>query len=260
MPAKPLAISVRICSAVSSSSTGAPGMAISTTAKSGWLAGPTVSQRKFPSSGTVASTRTSQPSFSRVERERLVLVVHPELGVGDLDHQGSSWSNSGSTAKLARGGPAVFSKRAVLRTAVDARDAARDHGVRGGRRIGRAVGGRRHPEHPPEARRERADALQPDREADVGDRAVGRPQQRGRALEPARQQVLVRRLTERAPELTAEVRRRQAGRAREVVDRRAARRSGRRRGPWRAGDGGRVGRTPPGQYRRSSPPPCLPAQ
>ena len=36
---------------------------------------------------------------------------------------------------------------------------------------------------------------------------VGVPQHRGRALEPPRQEVLVRRLAEDAPELTAEVRR-----------------------------------------------------
>ena len=58
---------------------------------------------------------------------------------------------------------------------------------------------------------------QPDREADVGHRAVGRPQQRRRALEPARQQVGVRRLAERAPELAAEMRAREPGRAGQVV-------------------------------------------
>ena len=60
--------------------------------------------------------------------------------------------------------------------------------------------------------------LQPDREADLRDRVVGHPQQRGGALEPAGQQIRVRRLAERAPELAAEVGPRQAGRAREVVD------------------------------------------
>ena len=58
----------------------------------------------------------------------------------------------------------------------------------------------------------------PTREADVGDRAVGVAQQRRRALEPAGQQVLVRRLAERAAELAAEVRAREAGGARHVVD------------------------------------------
>ena len=64
MPAKPLAMSVRTCSAVSASITGGPGMAISTIAMSGWPAGPTVSQRKLPISGSVTSERTSMPSFS----------------------------------------------------------------------------------------------------------------------------------------------------------------------------------------------------
>jgi hypothetical protein len=38
-------------------------MAISAIATSGWPAGPTVSQRKLPSSATVTSLRTSMPSF-----------------------------------------------------------------------------------------------------------------------------------------------------------------------------------------------------
>ena len=58
----------------------------------------------------------------------------------------------------------------------------------------------------------------PTDEADVRDRAVGDAQQRRRALEPARQQVRVRRLAEGAPELAAEVRAREAGRAGQVVD------------------------------------------
>src|SRR5919199_3619346 len=76
-----------------------------------------------------------------------------------------------------------------------------------------AVGRRRHPVRAAEARGERADALQADGRADVGDRPIGVPQQRRRALEPAREQVLVRRLSERAPELATEVRRREVRRA-----------------------------------------------
>src|SRR4051812_44225597 len=60
-----------------------------------------------------------------------------------------------------------------------------------------------------EARRERADAAQADLEANVGDAVVGVAQQRGRALEAAREEVAMRRLAERAPELAAEVRGRQ---------------------------------------------------
>ena len=59
---------------------------------------------------------------------------------------------------------------------------------------------------------------QPDGEADLGHGAVGVAQQRGGPLEPAGQQVLVRRLAERAPELAAEVRGRRAGGAGEVGD------------------------------------------
>ena len=60
--------------------------------------------------------------------------------------------------------------------------------------------------------------LQADREADVGDRAVGGAQQRRGALEPAGQQVGVRRLAEGAPELAAEVGAREAGGAGHVLD------------------------------------------
>jgi hypothetical protein len=63
VPAKPLDMRVRTCSAVSASITGGPGIAMSTIAMSGWLGGPTVSQRKSPSSGRVTSERTSMPSF-----------------------------------------------------------------------------------------------------------------------------------------------------------------------------------------------------
>ena len=55
----------------------------------------------------------------------------------------------------------------------------------------------------------------PDGEADVRDRAVGHPQERGRALEPPVEEVPVRRLAELAAELAAEVRGRELRRARE---------------------------------------------
>ena len=64
----------------------------------------------------------------------------------------------------------------------------------------------------PEPQREaepEADAAKSDGEADVGDGAIGIPEQGGRPLEAARQEVLVRRLAERAAELTAEVRARE---------------------------------------------------
>ena len=65
MPAKPLAVSVAdLRRAVSSSNTGAPGIAIRTIATSSWPAGLTVSQRKLPISGIVTSARTSMPSLS----------------------------------------------------------------------------------------------------------------------------------------------------------------------------------------------------
>ena len=55
---------VRTCSAVSSSKTGGPGIAIRTIAMSSWPGGADVSQRKSPISGMVTSERTSKPSFS----------------------------------------------------------------------------------------------------------------------------------------------------------------------------------------------------
>lgn len=112
----------------------------------------------------------------------------------------------------------VFSKRAVLGPAVGADDAGRDHGLAGGRRIGRAVGGRGHPEAAPEAGRERSEALQPDREADLGDAVVGVAQQRRGALQAPGQQVGVRRDPEGATELAAEVGAGEAGGGGEVVD------------------------------------------
>ena len=81
--------------------------------------------------------------------------------------------------------------------------------------MGSAVLRRRHAEPPAEARRERADAAQSDGEADVRDRSIGGAQERRRALEPAHEEVLVRRLAELAAELAAEVRRRELRGARE---------------------------------------------
>src|SRR6188472_767564 len=101
---------------------------------------------------------------------------------------------------------AVFSKRAVLGTCVGAHETARDEGAAGGWGELGPVGGGRDAEGASEAGGERADALQADREADVGDRAIGVAQQRRRPLEAARQQVGVRRLAKGALELAAEVR------------------------------------------------------
>ena len=60
--------------------------------------------------------------------------------------------------------------------------------------------------------------MEPDGEADVRHRVVGVPEQRCGPLEPPRQQVLVRRLAERAAELTAEVGRGEVGGLRERRD------------------------------------------
>src|SRR5947209_10137034 len=102
-----------------------------------------------------------------------------------------------------------FSKRAVLGSTELARHACRDADVALGRRERRSIRHRRRSIDAPEAGRERSEAAEPDREADLGDGAIGVAEQCRRPLEPSRQQVLVRRLTERTTELAAEVRRRE---------------------------------------------------
>ena len=62
-PDTPFAIRLRICSTVSVSNIGGPGIAISTIPKSSCPGGPTTSQRKSPISAMVTSDRTSMPSF-----------------------------------------------------------------------------------------------------------------------------------------------------------------------------------------------------
>ena len=81
-----------------------------------------------------------------------------------------------------------------------------------------AIGRRGHPERPAEGRRERPDAPQADEEADVRHGAVGVAQQRGGALHPPGEEVLVRRLPERPPELAAEMGGREVRRLRERRD------------------------------------------
>jgi hypothetical protein len=94
---------------------------------------------------------------------------------------------------------------------VGLQDAGRHPHAGDRRRMRGAVGGRRRSVQPAEARREGADAPEADQEGDVGDGAVGVAQESGRALQPAREQVPVGRLAERAAELTAEVGGRQMG-------------------------------------------------
>lgn len=113
---------------------------------------------------------------------------------------------------------AVFSKRAVLRPAVGADDAARDANVGGGGGKGGTVGRRRLPKGTTEAGREGADAPQADRETDLGHRVVSGAQQGGGPLEAARQQVSVGGLAEGAPELAAEMGAGETGGASHVID------------------------------------------
>src|SRR5258708_354908 len=70
-----------------------------------------------------------------------------------------------------------------------------------------AVARRRLPDELPERPAEGPEAGEADVEADVGDAAVGLPQQEHRALYPPPLQVAVRRLAEHGAEATAEVRR-----------------------------------------------------
>ena len=81
-----------------------------------------------------------------------------------------------------------------------------------------AVGRRRQPMGTREARRERADAAQPDLETDRHHGPVGRAKQRRCPLEAAGQEIRVRRLAVRAPELPAEMGLGQSGRGGQIRD------------------------------------------
>src|SRR5919197_3011560 len=118
---------------------------------------------------------------------------------------------------LRTAGRGVFFRCAVLRASEEADDAGGYERARGGRRERGAVGRGSDAVGPLEARREGPDALEADIEADLRDRAVGVAQQRGGALHPAGEQIGMRRLAERSPELAAEVRPREAGGACQVV-------------------------------------------
>src|SRR5205823_4260465 len=111
----------------------------------------------------------------------------------------------------------VSSRNVLCWSCVRAHHARRDERVRRGGWVRLPIPGRRKTEEAREAGRERAQAFEPDREADLGDRPVGLTEQCRRALEPAAEQVSVRRLAEHPPELAAEVRPRKPCRAREIV-------------------------------------------
>src|SRR5262245_14379860 len=115
-----------------------------------------------------------------------------------------------SRLTLVLGGVAVFSKTAAVATGICLENAGRHASPLDGG-MGDAVGRGRYAVDAAEARRERADAAQTDGEADVGHGAIGVAQQRGRALEPACEEILVRRLAESSPKFPAEVRRREVG-------------------------------------------------
>src|SRR5690349_7794580 len=112
--------------------------------------------------------------------------------------------------KLRAGPRPVFTKTAVW-ARVRLQDAGGHADARGGRREVGPVDRGRAPVGAAEARGERAYALEPDGEADVRHAVVGVAQQLRGTLQPAGQQVLVRRLPERPPELAAEVRGREPG-------------------------------------------------
>src|SRR5882757_2566023 len=112
----------------------------------------------------------------------------------------------------------VFSKRAVLRTSVRAQHAGRYQRELRSRWERCAIRRRRDPVRAHKARGERADAAQPDCEADRDNGAVGRAKQGSGTLQPSCQQVRMRRLAEGTPELTAEVRARKTRRPRQIGD------------------------------------------
>ena len=109
----------------------------------------------------------------------------------------------------------VLTRTVGSRARVGLKHTGRNPNASGRRRIARPVSGGRHAERATEARCERTDAREADVEADVRDRTVGVAKQLGGALEPSREEVLVRRLAERPPELSAEVCGREASCARE---------------------------------------------
>ena len=110
---------------------------------------------------------------------------------------------SGATLTGLRG--LVFSKRAGPRAGIRLEDAGRNPRPGGRGRVGGAIRRRREAVRPAEARREGADAAQPDGEADLRHRAVCVAQQLGGTFEPPGEEVLVRRLAERPLELAAEM-------------------------------------------------------
>src|SRR3954454_16232455 len=116
-------MSSRTCLPVASSMIGAPGIAIRLIPMSSWPGGPTTSQRKSPHLREGHVGLDLHAELLRVEGERLVLIVDPELRAVDFDH----------ATKLVGDQRAVFSKRAVFRPRVQAHDAGRHAGVVGGR-------------------------------------------------------------------------------------------------------------------------------
>src|SRR5882757_6075721 len=217
VPAKPIATTSITCFLVTSSITGSPGTAISTIDTSSWPGGPIVSQRKVSSkSGNETSWRTSIPTFS----------------VQYFSATSWSWTHKWALAIFIMGTTLRSVPAARLlpmcclanpgvggRTGVAFEDATRYPGVYRCRRHVGAVGGRRQPVHPGEARGEGPDALQADHHADIGHRPVGLAQQRCRTLEAPCLQIRARGLAERPGEHPAEMGPRQSGGRGQIVDR-----------------------------------------
>lgn len=111
---------------------------------------------------------------------------------------------------------AVFSKCAVFGTTVGTQDAGGDPRLLGSRWKGRTVGGWRGAIGAGEARRERPDAPQTDRKADVADGVICAAQKRRGPLKSAGKQICVWGLAENATELAAEVSTGQAGDPRQI--------------------------------------------
>ncbi len=122
-------------------------------------------------------------------------------------------------ASLVDHNPRVFSKRAVLRSAIRTQDAPRDHHSGGRWRTGGSVGSWSQTEHPSETGAEGSDAGQSYLHADPQYGPVGVAQQRRRPFKATGEQVLVRRFAKGFTELSAEVSGGEAGGACQIRDR-----------------------------------------
>ena len=223
---------------MASSITGAPGTAISTIETSSW---PGRTDGQPPEVRPDLGKRNILAHFHSDLLGPVLqcdfLVVDPQVGACDFHH-----GHDATVGRRRPSSPRVLSWNPGVggRTGVALEDATRYPGVYRRRRHAGAVGGRRQPVHPGEARGEGPDALQADHHADVGDRPVGVAQQRRGPFQAPCLQIRARGFAERPGEHPAEMGPGQSGGRGQIVDRDRPRRSGRRPDPWPAADNGRA--------------------